>query len=171
MQSFASPMKAWLAALAAALAASALVPSTGGGQGLSTAAVPARVGCTRAQTTTLVNRFVTAFNAGERATLNNSIWGGKLYFNWYAVTAEPGRRISPDAGRRNTLMDYFAARHDHGERLTLTSFTVNGAKNGVQNFVFRLVRSADDQPGFGLLPRQRRIELLDRTPHHVDDGG
>jgi hypothetical protein len=114
------------------------------------AATPGKL-CTPAQTTALINRFVTAFNSGDRWALNNSIWGGKLYFNWYTVLAEPGYRVDPEAKRRDTLMDYFAARHAAGEQLTLTNVQILGANIGARSFAFHLVRSANDLPG-GALP-------------------
>jgi hypothetical protein len=108
-------------------------------------------GCRPAQTTALVNRFLTAFNRGDRAVLNNQLWGGKLYFNWYAVTTDPGSRIDVQARRRDTLMSYFAARHAAGERLVLTSLKLNGVTaGGYRNFEFHLLRSADDQQDGGV---------------------
>jgi hypothetical protein len=111
--------------------------------GAASPATPGKL-CTPAQTTALINRFVTAFNAGDRHALNNAVWGGKLYFKWYTVLAEPGFRSQPEAGRRDTLMDYFAARHAAGEQLTLTSVTINGRNIGSRGFEFHLVRSAND---------------------------
>jgi hypothetical protein len=111
-----------------------------------------RVGCTPSQTVALVNRFITAFSGGDRWTLNNRLWGGRLYFNWYAVTAEPGLRIDSDARRRDNLMDYFAARHAAGERLTLTQLKINVVTGGgYRNFEFHVMRSANDQAA-GLVP-------------------
>jgi hypothetical protein len=107
-----------------------------------------RMACRPAQTSALVNRFLTAFNRGNRAVLNDQLWGGKVYFNWYAVTADPGLRVDSEARRRDTLMTYFAARHTAGERLTLTNLKLNGVTGaGYRNFEFHLLRSANDQPG------------------------
>jgi hypothetical protein len=114
--------------------------------GTAKPATPGKL-CTPTQTTALINRFVTAFNAGDRYGLNNIIWGGKLYFKWYTVLAEPGFRSQPEASRRDTLMDYFAARHAVGERLTLTNVKINWRDIGNRNFEFHLVRSANDLPG------------------------
>ncbi len=114
--------------------------------GTASPATPGKL-CTPAQTTTLINRFVTAFNAGDRRALNNSIWGGKLYFKWYIVLADPGFQGQPEASRRDTLMDYFAARHAAGEQLTLTNVKTNGRDIGNRNFEFHLLRSANDQAG------------------------
>jgi hypothetical protein len=115
--------------------------------GAATSAAPT-TDCRATRTTTMVNRFIVAFNRGDRAALNNQIWGGKLYFNWYSVTAEPGMRVDPDARRRNTLMKYFATRHAAGEHLALTTLKLNGVTaNAYSNFEFQLLRNANDQPG------------------------
>jgi hypothetical protein len=127
-----------------ALLVTAIVLSAAGTASPSTP----RKGCRPAQTTALIHRFLTAFNREDRGVLNNQLWGGKLYFNWYAVTADPGLRVNPDAQRRDTLMNYFAARHAAGERLTLTNLKLNGVTGaGYRNFEFHLLRSANDQPG------------------------
>jgi hypothetical protein len=113
--------------------------------GTASPAVP-RKGCRPAQTTALVQRFVVAFNNGDARTLN-LVWGGRLWFHWYAVLGDPGRRDQQDALRRDTLMAYFAARHAASERLTLTKLQINGATIGERGFEYRLVRSADDLTG------------------------
>lgn len=129
-----------LAALIALSAAGAASPST------------PRTGCSPAQTTETVRRFLSAFNQGQRPVLNNEVWGGRLYFNWYAVTTDPGLRVDAEARRRDTLMSYFAARHAARERLVLTNLKINGVTAGAyRNFEFHLLRRADDQPG-GALP-------------------
>jgi hypothetical protein len=110
------------------------------------AATPGKL-CTPAQTTALINRFVTAFNAGDRHALNNTIWGGKWYFKWFTVLSEPGLRAQPEAGRRDTLIDYFAARYAAGEQLTATSVKINGRDLGERAFEFHVLRSANDLPG------------------------
>lgn len=115
--------------------------------GLASSSTP-RKGCSPLQTAAMVKRFLLAFNAGDRSVLNNGVWGGRLYFNWYAVTADPGSRVDPEARRRDTLMSYFAARHAAGERLVLTNLKLNGVTAGAyRNFEFHLLRSADDLPG------------------------
>jgi hypothetical protein len=113
--------------------------------GAATPAVP-RKGCTPAQTRTIVHQFVAAFNSGDRRALN-LLWGGKLYFNWYAVLGDPGRRDQQEARRRDTLMAYFAARYAAGERLNLTELRINGATIGARGFDYRLTRGADDLAG------------------------
>ena len=119
--------------------------------GVGSASTPGNA-CNTSQTTALVKRFLQAFNRGDRATLNNRVWAGRLYFNWYAVSADPGARVDAEARRRDTLMSYFAARHAAGERLVLTKLKLNGiSAGGYRNFEFRLLRSADNLPGRGVL--------------------
>jgi hypothetical protein len=125
---------ALIAATAAALLAA----------GAATSSMP-RAGCRPAQTVALVKQFLTAFNQGNRGVLNNQVWGGKAYFNWYAVSADPGMRVDPEARRRDTLMNYFAVRHRTAERLVLTTIKINDISGGgYRNFEFHLTRSADD---------------------------
>jgi hypothetical protein len=123
------------------------------------AASPATPGklCSPAQTTALINRFVTAFNAGDRYALNNTIWGGKLYFKWFTVLSEPGFRSQPEASRRDTLMAYFAARHGAGEQLALVNVKINGRNIGTRGFEFHILRSASDLPG-GQVPYNGKAE-------------
>lgn len=116
--------------------------------GTAGSSTPPGKGCNPPQTKALVNRFLDAFNRGDRNALNNSIWGGRLYFNWYAVTANPGLRVDTESRRRDTLMSYFVVRHAAGERLLLTNFKLNGVTGGAyRNFEFQLLRSANDMPG------------------------
>jgi hypothetical protein len=115
--------------------------------GVASSSTPKK-GCSPLQTTAIVKRFIQAFNRGDRRALNNEVWGGRLYFNWYSVATAPGSRVDPEARRRDTLMSYFAARHAAGERLVLTKLKLNGVTAGAyRNFEFRLLRSADDTPG------------------------
>jgi hypothetical protein len=109
---------------------------------------PSPKGCSPARTTAVVTRFLSAFNRGDRAALNNAVWGGRLYFNWYAVTTAPGSRVDAESRRRDTLMNYFAARHTAREQLVLTKLELHGVTAGAyRNFEFLLLRSADDQVG------------------------
>ena len=124
--------------------AAVIILSAGGADSSSAA----KSGCSPSQTTATVKLFLQAFNRGDRNILNNRVWGGRLYFNWYAVTADPGLRGDAEARRRDTLMSYFAARHTAGERLVLTKLRLNGVTAGAyRNFEFRLLRSADDLTG------------------------
>jgi len=112
----------------------------------SLSAAQAEAGCSPAQTRTLIGRFVTAFNAGDRRAIND-VWASKLWFKWYSVTTDPGARTPEAAARRDTLLPYFAARHAAHERLTLTNVKINGVSvGGYRNFEFRLTRNADDLP-------------------------
>jgi hypothetical protein len=113
----------------------------------SLSAAPAKLGCSPAQTRTLINRFVTAFNLGDRRAINGA-WASKVWFKWYSVTTDPGARTPEAAARRDTLLSYFADRHAAHERLTLTNLKLNGVTGGgYRNFEFQLMRSADDLPG------------------------
>lgn len=68
---------------------------------------------------------------------------------WYS-TGPPGRRLRGAARDRSTLVAYFAARHERGERLRLRSFRFNGnaddgrGRDAYGNFEYGLIRSADD---------------------------
>ena len=138
--------------------------------GIASSSMP-RKGCSPSQTAALVKRFLQAFNRGDRAGLNNRVWGGRGYFNWYAVTADPGSRVDAEARRRDTLMSYFGVRHAAGERLVLTKLKLNGVTAGAyRNFEFRLLRSADDLPGGECLRGQGSVKLRDRATHHLGDG-
>jgi hypothetical protein len=123
------------------------------------AASPATPGklCSPAQTTALISRFVTAFNTGNRYALNNTIWGGKLYFKWFTVLSEPGFRSQPEASRRDTLMAYFAARHAAGEHLALVNVKINGRNIGTRGVEFHILRSASELPG-GQVPYTGKAE-------------
>jgi hypothetical protein len=56
-------------------------------------------------------------------------------------------RVDPEARRRDTLMNYFAARHVAAEQLVLTTIKINGVSGGgYRNFEFHLTRSGDDLP-------------------------
>jgi hypothetical protein len=125
--------------------------------------------CTAGEVETLVGRFVDAFNAGDTAALDQ-LFAREPEFEWYS-TGGPGERLDPIARDRPSLMPYFAVRHAGGERLALRSFTFNGnttfrsRRHG--NFVYTLVRSADDlQPtdyrgkGAALCYRNREDELF-----------
>jgi hypothetical protein len=112
----------------------------------SLSAAPSKSGCSPAQTRALINRFVTAFNLGDRRALNGT-WASKIWFKWYSVTTDPGARTPEAAARRDTLLSYFAVRHAAHERLTLTDVKINGVSGGgYRNFEFHLMRSADDLP-------------------------
>jgi hypothetical protein len=125
----------------------------------STLAAPARPGCSPAQTRTVIARFVTAFNGGNRKALNEA-WVNKLSFKWYGVTSPPGMRTMEAAVQRPTLLPYFAERHAAHERLQLTKVKVNGVTAGAYgNFEFELLRSADDIPGGPRLYRGKGAAL------------
>jgi hypothetical protein len=124
--------------------------------------------CTASEVETLVGRFVEAFNAGDTAALDR-LFAPEPAFEWYS-TGGPGERLDPIARDRPSLLPYFTARHARGERLDLRSLTFNGNTTGSRtygNFVYSLVRSADDlEPtdyrgkGAALCYRNRADELF-----------
>jgi hypothetical protein len=107
--------------------------------------------CDPAEVSSVVDRFVAAFNTGNTRRLDR-LFSRKPYFRWYSTDA-PGERFLPVAASRASLLSYFARRHGSGERLTLRSLRVNGntIASGVGwktygNFEYALVREADDLP-------------------------
>jgi hypothetical protein len=125
--------------------------------------------CAAGEVETLVGRFLEAFNAGDMAALDR-LFAREPEFEWYS-TGGPGERLDPIARDRASLMPYFAARHARGERLALRSFTFNGnatfRSRTHGNFVYALVRSADDLQssdyrgkGAALCYRNRADELF-----------
>lgn len=91
-----------------------------------------------------VNHFVSAFNLGQSQKLGRLFARGSEGFQWYAVNADPGLRISDAAKNRITLLRYFAERHRHAEQLVLQRFTYKGYSLGKAEFTFEVVRRADD---------------------------
>lgn len=101
------------------------------------------VPCASTEVRTLVRRVVAAFNSGNLAAVDE-LFARKRY-RWYSTTT-PG---SPDPVviERRSLPAYVAGRHALGERLRLRSVRITGnshASPPYGNFVFSLVRSADD---------------------------
>ena len=83
-----------------------------------------------------------AYDAGDYVRLDK-LFAGPSWFHWYS-SSEPGERIDPAAQRRDTLLDYFRARHAQRDTFQLVSFTFNGNSLGYGNFVFTMKRSAAD---------------------------
>jgi hypothetical protein len=91
----------------------------------------------------LVESFLDGFNRGDAPQLDR-LFAGPGLFGWYSTDA-PGERINDDAKDRSSLMEYFAQRHNHHERLELRSFQFKGtSSSGRGNFEFELIRSADE---------------------------
>lgn len=100
--------------------------------------------CTRAQTRTALNSFVTAFNQGDFARLD-SLFADEPAFQWFS-SQHPGRRLGAEAKRRDTLIPYLRRRHARDEEFRLRAFNFSGNSARWSNFWFEALRSAD---GFG----------------------
>ena len=124
----------------AVLVTAALLVVVGSAAGASRAGPITK--CTALQTRSALTSFVTAFNAGNSRRLN-ALFAPPSWFRWYSSSA-PGERFDPEAGRRNTLIAYFRARHAQRDRLQLVSFNFNGNSQGYGNFVWKMKRSATD---------------------------
>lgn len=128
-----------------AVAVLPLVLVAGGAAGA--AERPAPTLCSSVEVERAVARFVDAFNRGDRRTLA-SVWSPEPDFQWYSTPA-PGERLRGVAQHRPSLVPYFLRRQARGERLELTSLQVNGNTAGRRpygNFVYRVIRRADDLP-------------------------
>jgi hypothetical protein len=88
----------------------------------------------------VAERFVRAFNARNIPALDR-VFAPAASFNWYS-TGGPGVRLGRAAYDRSTLIPYFRARQQHGERLRLVWFNGGGNANGYSHFQFRLERRA-----------------------------
>lgn len=133
----------------------------------SLSAAPPPASCTKAAINQGIQRFIVAFNQGDQAQLARSFGprfegysvhegdpqhGGRTFIA-YGPSARGS--IAPNdnltAVPREGLLPLLAARHAHGERLTLqvADGSYESARN-IFNFGLRLVRTADDiAPGLG----------------------
>jgi pimeloyl-ACP methyl ester carboxylesterase len=127
-----------LAVVAAATLAGSIVPGAPGSLGRRGGS------CGAAQARSTVTAFVAAFNKDQPRELGGLFARADEGFQWYAVNADAGPRVSDAAKNRATLLRYFADRHRHSERLLLEQFTYVGYSLGKAEFTFRLLRSADD---------------------------
>lgn len=133
-----SPTSAAPGTAASGMSTRAPASSTAVAQGLSAT-------CAAGELRSLVDRFVRAFNAGDRPELER-LWAAQGQgFSWYS-TDGPGQRIGSVAMDRASLGGYFARRHAAGEHLAVTSFQDNGSDASSGNFGLRVVRRADDLP-------------------------
>jgi len=105
---------------------------------------PGGSGCGDRETRDLVSQFLAAFNSGDVSQLDRLVSTASSV--WWSTDA-PGQRIDPDARDRTTLMDYFASRHRHHDRLHLESFRYNGQSGNRGNFELSLTRTADELSG------------------------
>jgi hypothetical protein len=132
----------WATFTWAAIALAAVTSSITASAPASRALAGGSCGAAKARTT--VNQFVAAFNQGQPQKLGRVFAQGDEGFQWYAVNADPGLRLDAAAKNRATLLRYLADRHRHSERLSLQQFTYAGYSLGKAEFIFQLVRSADD---------------------------
>jgi hypothetical protein len=98
--------------------------------------------CTSTKVKSLVVSFVEVFNQGDLARLDR-LFAPRGAFKWYSTNG-PGARLNDAAYDRETLVHYFARRHEDGEQLELRSFKFNGNRDDYGHFEYGLVRSADD---------------------------
>ena len=99
-----------------------------------------RCGATLVRVT--LNAFSHAFNKGNGDSLD-SLFAKEPAFRWYS-SGRPGERLGDAASRRETLVGYFADRHERGDKLALRSFRFVGNATGVGHFNGTFWRSARD---------------------------
>ena len=99
--------------------------------------------CTPENARQIVGRFIDAFNRGDLSQLDQLFAHLGDGFNWYSTDA-PGERFNAEASNRDTLIEYFAARHRQHEHLVLNSLDITYTNDSEVGFWFRLTRSADD---------------------------
>lgn len=127
--------RAWLAVLAASLAATVgafAAPATSSGRD-----------CAPGEAHATFDSFVRAFNAGDRAALDRLIAPASS-FVWFSVSGA-GKRVGDASKDRATLARYFAARHGQRDQVRDVTWRGGGNSNGYANFQFLLVRMADDE--------------------------
>lgn len=102
--------------------------------------------CTRRIVERTVIAFVKAYNRGDEPRLGR-IWAQEPDFDWYFVERE---RQRPDPHDRDSLMPYFSARHELGDRLHLRDLVVKRrSSDGTFGFAFQLTRTSDERRGRG----------------------
>ena len=99
--------------------------------------------CSSREVKSAVRSFVTAFNQGDHERLD-ALFADKPEFQWYS-SPRPGPRLGREARRRDTLIDYFRARHAAKDRLSLVSFGFNGNGGRYADFEMTVRRLS---PGF-----------------------
>lgn len=112
-------------------------------------------GCTPRQVASLLMRFTTAFNRGDRAALTRLFpeqdppgrarEPDGTVFRWYSVTEVTGRTVA--FYDLKDLFPYFARRHLQGERLRLLSVDVGpSSRREAVGIGYALRREANDLP-------------------------
>ena len=124
------PIQVRAGVLAAVLASATLLPVAPAGASA----------CTPSEVQSAFSSFISAFDRGDSARLN-LLFAGPGSFGWYS-SSPPGRRFSPRAERRDTLIAYFRSRHAAHDQIRIASFQFNGNSPGYGNFQYGLRRSA-----------------------------
>lgn len=108
---------------------------------------PSGVRCDVAAVARALRTFTAAFSSGDLRRLETPFARGDR-FAWFA-SGKPGARFSPEAGKRETLVRYFAARHRKHDRIRLVSYRFNGyePQRVIGRFELRAVRQADGYRG------------------------
>lgn len=103
--------------------------------------------CGKAKTLGAFRAFVAAYNRGDSAALDRR-FAPEPDFRWYSSGA-PGRRVGNAAGRRRTLIRYFAKRHASGDRIRIRRLDYNGRSSTYGNLGFEILRRSDGFRGGG----------------------
>lgn len=108
--------------------------------------------CQPAEVRSVVEGFITAFNAGDPRRLNR-LFSPRPSFKWYSTDAPGERLLGSGATNRASLIPYLERRHASGERLTLETLRVNAntvtrtrSIGSYGNFELTLTRAATDLP-------------------------
>lgn len=167
--------------------ATVLAPSpSGGATPDGPAATASRSAAARATTCQgqeverVVTGFIAAFNRGDQVDLArffpakgsdphdpaHAWYGDPNQLRWFTlVRANPGRGINAlNLYTRETLLVYFAERHQQHERMRLVSLTINpaGSTPSAAAINFRVARQANDLPG-GIFPGKGGINCAQGT--------
>lgn len=101
--------------------------------------------CTPDKVASLITSFVEAFNAGDRARLEQFF---EPTFEWYSVTVgtqgEAGYSNFTTSSR-DELLTYFLERHDHQEHFTLLTIEVKKSWHEGADIIYTGTVSADDR--------------------------
>lgn len=105
---------------------------------------PSGVRCDVGAVAGALRSFAAAFSAGDQRRLDALFARGDR-FAWFS-SGSPGARFSPDAGKRETLLRYFAARHAEHDRIRVVSYRFNGFERQrvIAHFELTFARRADD---------------------------
>lgn len=96
--------------------------------------------CSKRVTVEAFDAFIGAFNRGDGEALD-ALFAEQPEFEWYS-SPRPGRRLGRAAKNRDTLVAYFASRHEKKDRMHLRSFHFTGNSPHYSNFWFQTARRA-----------------------------